>query len=194
MGQCRRVLVVFGSESAKSATLQENQTVWHSKIKARPRAQPNDRMCFMNKPTFALCFFVLGACCSFLGLSSLKVRADQASTIGITDSEPQVQPIIFVGNGTTVNGSVQQLDRFACNRCIINVPLLTYGGGAINIANCKLPQKSAIQLKGAALNTFNVLQSLGYLSPEAKTATLEIRFPDSVTLKALDGLKPSDSQ
>jgi len=143
----------------------------------------------MNKPLIAICSFIFGACCSFLAFSSSRADAGQAP-ISMPDAEPQVQPIRTFGNGSTLSGSVQQLDSFDCNRCIINVPLLTYGGGAVNLANCKLPPKSSIQLKGAALNTFNVLRSLGYLSPEAKIPTLDIRSPESVTLKALDGLKP----
>jgi len=139
----------------------------------------------MSRIILAFGSFIVGVCCAYL---TMRATAGQ-TPISMPGAEPQVQPIRFNGVGSTLGGVVQQIDSFACSRCIMNVPLLTYGGGAVNLSNCKLPAKSAIKLTGSALNTFNVLRSLGYIVPKANPTSLEIKSPDSVTLEAVEGLR-----
>ena len=144
----------------------------------------------MSKPLLAFCSFVVGVFCSAFVLAFPK--ADAQGLVSMPNAIPQVPQIQFRGVGSTFNdrgGKMQQqLDGFECDRCIMNISRLSYGGGAVALSNCKLPAKANIELKGAALNTFSVLRSLGYLTPQAKSAVLEIKT-NFITLKALDGVK-----
>jgi hypothetical protein len=139
----------------------------------------------MNKLMLMFCSFIAGSCWTFFLLASTKVHAGQ---IVMQGREPQIQAIGFFGNGDTLKASYQQLDSFSCNRCIMNVPLLTYAGGAVKLSNCKLPPKTVIELRGAALNTLRVIEAAGYVIPQVKPGTVEFKHPNIVTVDATEGL------
>lgn len=147
----------------------------------------------MNKLLLTALSFVAGVYFGGLVLGSPEATADQTGVIVMPASIPNVNKIQFNGLNSTISGPVQQLDGFACDRCIINVKSFTYGGGAVNVRNCKIPTGATIELQGAALNTFSWLKDLGYLNERATTPILEIK-PGPFTFKALNGVKPETGQ
>lgn len=123
----------------------------------------------MSKAKIALGSFLLGACCavfSFLVIHA-STRAQAAQAIVMPGAEPVVPPIRIFSDGSTINGATQGIDGLSCVGCIISAPVLTYGGGAFNLANSVFPRGASVQLKGAALNTYNLLRALGAFPPDA---------------------------
>jgi hypothetical protein len=123
----------------------------------------------MCKVKIAFGSFLLGIFCAclvaFLIHSSTHVQASQA--IAMPGVEPVIPPIRSFLDGSTVNGSTQGIDGLSCVGCLMNVSELTYGGGAFNIANSVFPRETSVQLRGAALNTYNLLRALGALHTNA---------------------------
>jgi len=162
----------------------------------------------MSKVMLALGSFIVGACSMLLALSFIhtptRVHADQGPppTIDIVGVEPKVPPLMakFVGGG--IGGALQPLDGLDCEGCVIKPDVLTYGGGAFRCVNCIVSAKHGLTLKGAALNTFNLLRLLGVIpsppqpplprrSPEERANMMieKLKTPASVTWVSLGGLK-----
>jgi hypothetical protein len=62
--------------------------------------------------------------------------------------------------------SGQVLDGVNCTRCTIDVNVLSYSGGMFKCEQCTV-KVERIELRGAALNTFNLLKALGLLGENA---------------------------
>jgi hypothetical protein len=53
----------------------------------------------------------------------------------------------------------QPLDGINCEGCVFESEALTYAGGAFRCVNCKI-KGDRVELKGAALNTFNLFKQV----------------------------------
>ncbi len=160
----------------------------------------------MNKIALASGSFIVGAIVGSLALSlvhtSTRVQASQGERIGFAgpSGEPVVPPIrTHIVGGGVLGGTVQSLDGVDCDGCVLAVERLSYAGGAYRLNNAKLPTHVPIELKGAALNTVNLLRALGALpnpappqqapNPPMITTKLEIKAQNNFTLVSLEGLK-----
>ncbi len=166
----------------------------------------------MSKVTIALGSFIVGALCASLTLSliqtSTRVQASQQSplapalppsTISMPAAIPVVPPIQYFGHSSTIGGTVQQLDGFACDGCTVTVRVLTYGGGAFNFSNTNVPAGVPIVFTGAALNTLRLLQITGAIPPPPTPtpiplpggpiikAQMEIKAQPKITFVSLEG-------
>jgi hypothetical protein len=135
---------------------------------------PEDGGC-MSKKTLALGSFALGLlCASLLGRqTSTIVHADRTLafqdqrggiTLGNKEKMPVVPKLGIMGVGESVIGTEGVvLDGLNCTRCAFTNVSFIYGGGQINCPQCSFSGNRGIELRGAALNTFNLLQQLGLL-------------------------------
>ncbi|SRR6266403_730117 len=118
----------------------------------------------MSRTALAFGSFIVGAVFGSLALSlihtSTRVQAGQTA-ISMPAAVPVVPPLQYFGHEDTINGAVTGLDGMSCERCTINTPVLTYGGGLFSLPGSKLPRNVEIRLTGAALNTFNLLRATG---------------------------------
>jgi hypothetical protein len=164
----------------------------------------------MNKTALALGSFIVGAtfgsfALSLIQTSTLVLASQQPpalppSVINMPAAIPVVPPLQFFGHASMVGGNVQQLDGFSCDGCTITVRVLTYGGGAFNFPNAKIPTGVPIVFTGAALNTLKLLQITGAIpAPKPRTvplpggpiikADMEIEAQPTITLVSLEGVK-----
>ena len=154
----------------------------------------------MFKVTLAFGSFVAGACCMFFALSlihtSTDVHASQRAGLVVENVEPVVPPLgaRFIGGG--MGGELQALDGIDCEKCVINASVLTYAGGAFNCIECALPRGASVQLKGAAWNTFKMLQFFGAIPgpvtpppPQMQRTAIQVKAQQTITWIALEGLK-----
>jgi hypothetical protein len=162
----------------------------------------------MNRIALALGSFIVGACCGSIALSlihtSTRVQASQGEVVGFAGppGEPAVPPIrTHIRGGGVLGGTVQSLDGVECDGCTLGVGRLSYAGGAYELKNAQIPRGIPIELKGAALNTVNLLTALGALpsrqqpipapktQPKNRADELEIKPQSSFTLVSLEGVK-----
>jgi hypothetical protein len=159
----------------------------------------------MNKIVLASGSFIVGAVVGSLVLSlihaSTQVHAFQGLGVGISDSgaEPVVPPLCnhIIGGGI-LGGAVQALDGIDCDECVLDVGRFTYAGGAFRLNNAHLRTNAPVELKGAALNTLNLLRALGALpspppKPQSKPpfmsmAALEMKAQSDLTLVSVEGI------
>ncbi|MHB8384027.1 MAG: hypothetical protein ACYDC3_16995, partial [Candidatus Binataceae bacterium] len=89
----------------------------------------------------------------------------------------------------------EQLDGLSCTGCEFSGPLLIYGGGEYQLINATFAKGSIrIQLVGAAQNTFNLLEQLGFLrdpslthkiSRVPPTQRIELAQPITITMSSV---------
>lgn len=159
----------------------------------------------MTKVALPLASFIVGACCASLALSLIQTStrvqaAPQGSLFRFRGAEPIVPPLGGKLERIQVAGGVQPLDGMNCESCLLAPDKFTYAGGAFRFNNAQLSRNIPIELKGAALNTLNLLRALGALPnpvpkpkpkiepPNIKLA-LELKAQGSFTLVSLEGLK-----
>jgi hypothetical protein len=146
----------------------------------------------MSKVTLALGSFALGACVSFLGshtsiithwefpvsaqtTPSVPPKAPSPALL-IVGAEPTVPQIGLRITGGEFKGPIQPLDGLNCARCSIEAPVLTYAGGQFNCVECKI-RSQRVEFKGAALNTFNLLKTLGAFGTPKQTPYIDPNAP-----------------
>jgi hypothetical protein len=168
----------------------------------------------MRKIVLSFGSFIVGAICGSLAFSlvhtTARVQAAQQlpqgqalppSTISMPAAIPVVPPLQYFGHASTVGGAAQQLDGFSCEGCTVTVGVLTYGGGAFNFSNTKIPAGVPIVLTGAARNTLTLLQLTGAIPKPAPPrsvplpggpiirADMEIKAQPNITFVSLEGVK-----
>jgi hypothetical protein len=130
----------------------------------------------MSKVTLALGSFIVGACISLAASSlihtSTRVHAQQA--VLMSGEEPIVPSLGITVRGV-ISAPVQSLDGLNCEGCTITAPLITYAGGAFTCTGCSI-HTSRVDLKGAALNTFNALRFFGAI-PSPNPAPNKPKIP-----------------
>lgn len=153
----------------------------------------------MTKVALASGSFIVGVCVASLGLllihMSTRVQASQgvvmsgiqASGASFCAREPEVFPLAIRLEGSTLTNEVQPLDGIDCEKCGIKAGVLTYAGGAFRCNECAILSTSPqIQLKGAALNTFNMLRFIGVVpSPPAPKPMQPPKRPSMIALNAI---------
>jgi len=90
----------------------------------------------------------------------------------VLGSEPKVPPLPsghISGFSSDYNVQVQRLDGLNCDGCVVEAAIVTYAGGEFRCVNCRLKGDSIV-LKGAALNTFIMLQQIGAFLKTPKEA------------------------
>lgn len=159
----------------------------------------------MTRTALAFGSFIVGAVFGSLALSliqtSTRVQAFQEprTSMSIPGAEPTVPPLrVHMVGGGIGGGEVQALDGLDCERCSVAATVITYGGGAFRCVDCKI-QSKGLQLKGAALNTLNMLRFVGAIPtpvapkvPERSPmlrANIEIKAESKVTWISLEGVK-----
>jgi hypothetical protein len=170
----------------------------------------------MTKVALALGSFIVGVCCASLvfAVSQASARAQLPVAIAGGNTEPVVPPLsLHLSNFSLSGGFVQPLDGIDCDGCLLSVARLSYAGGAYRLKNTRIPNGIPIELKGAALNTVNLLRQLGAFSnsqqplPSSPTPTptppasptpppkaapkneLEIKPQSNFTIVSLEGLQ-----
>ena len=88
-----------------------------------------------------------------------------------------------------------------CDGCVLAAGRFTYAGGAFRFTNAQLGSNIPIELKGAALNTLNLLRAVGALPnpqqpipppktpPRNKKNELELKAQSNFTLVSLEGVQ-----
>jgi hypothetical protein len=157
----------------------------------------------MRKIALALGSFIVGACSAFLALSlsqtSTRVQAaGQATGVRAGGAEPIVPPLGVRLEDSGIGAfETQPLDGINCVRCSIDVGVITYAGGAFNCDGCSI-QAKRVQLKGAALNTFNALRFFGVIPNPTPTvpqqspiqrASITLTLQNPVKWVSLEGLQ-----
>jgi len=105
-------------------------------------------------------WFFIGVFCTSLVLGRPKLsRGAQEFN---PHAEPTIPGLTAKLESLTLSGQQLPLDGVNCIKCKLKAPVLTYAGGEFNCEQCELAMKN-ITLKGAALNTVVLLQSLGVL-------------------------------
>lgn len=151
----------------------------------------------MSKVALALGSFIVGATFGSFAFSlihiSTRVQAGQGGGIvlGLEPVVPNLGPAI---RGGGVIGGVQALDGIHCVGCTLAPDVFTYAGGAYQLEDAQVRKNIPIQLKGAALNTVNLLKLLGALpgpqpAPQAPNNNPILRAQDRLTLVSLEGIK-----
>jgi hypothetical protein len=150
----------------------------------------------MSGKSLALGSFIAGLCVglSFMFLGSHTSINAQISSLGgaainLAPWVPTVRPIGDIVVTGELRGASQPLDGLHCENCRIAARVITYGGGEYNLQNVRILTER-VQLKGAALNTFRFLQSIGVVKapqpppPNIKPKQHELRIappPGNVT-------------
>jgi len=160
----------------------------------------------MTKVALALGSFIVGATFGSFAFSlihmSTRVQAGQGGGIVIRGAEPVVPSLGPTLHGGGVTGGIQPLDGISCDGCVLVPDSFTYAGGAYQFNNAEVRKNIPITLKGAALNTVNLLRSLGALpspqptpqpqdnnQPPIIRAAIELKIQDNFTLVSLEGMK-----
>ncbi len=161
----------------------------------------------MSKVTLALGSFILGMVCASVGIhTSTVVHAFAQSSAPSTP--PQTRPLVGFGKMPEVPplGPLQtgfdaedtgtiSLDGMNCKDCIFKNVTLIYGGGAYSCSNCSFSGVRRVELRGAAFNTFILLQHIGAITgapqqeqqnPNSpKIFTTDLKQPAQVTWVSL---------
>ncbi len=154
----------------------------------------------MSKVTLASGSFIVGVCCSLIALSVIPTSTLVHAQGGvlIARAEPVVPPLLVHTSDSSFSVPLQALDGINCERCTIEATVVTYAGGAFRCVDCTIRSKD-LQFKGAALNTFKLLKSVGAIprSPLKNTnpqnapmeEKIEINPQTEVTWISLEGLE-----
>ena len=157
----------------------------------------------MPKVTLALGSFIVGVCSMLLVVplshTSTRVQAQSNPAVLIVGAEPDVPPIGGHFIRSVLAGDIQPLDGINCDECQISARVLTYAGGVFRCVGCSIFTQE-VQLKGAGLNTFNILKAIGAIpSPPAPPEprilkpqlanTIPINAQKTVTWVSLEGIK-----
>ena len=135
--------------------------------------------------------------------TSTRVSGEQQDTQNTTLVMVWVEPVVphltahFEGGG--LHGPLQPLDGIDCDGCVIEASVITYAGGAFSCNGCSI-HTDRIELKGAAINTFNLLKAVGAMpgpTPAPKNRKplndeanmIKISPQERVTWVSLAGLK-----
>lgn len=161
----------------------------------------------MSKVMLALGSFIVGAICGSLALSGIHastvVQLETTGTIAVQGAIPVVPPLtIKMSQNFFRYPGEQSLDGINCDHCTFEVKVFSYAGGAYSLTNSTLKAEvNGIVLRGAALNTFNLLRAFGVIpTPPPPTkkqnpstapmeATIDIPSNQPVNLVSLAGLK-----
>lgn len=119
----------------------------------------------MSKVGLSFGSFVLGVATFFVGSHISTVVHPSllafAQAVSIGNAEPTVPALSNNEfSGATLSSPTQPLDGLNCTKCVISAAVLTYAGGQFKCAECSL-KTQRLELKGAALNTLNLLKIVG---------------------------------